>query len=164
MSQAGPNRFLRSLTVFAITVVLTTPLAVFLFVMGLVVTESVIYPTASLATAAIAGIVAGWAANSVLDDVSRSDLAAVVTRNLLLGILPAGVSTVLAASLDRSIWLIGAVLLFTSASATVLAFRHRTEEASPAGDGKLTVGWLVGALVGVGLVIFVSSLFGLTGA
>jgi hypothetical protein len=88
----------------------------------------------------------------------------VVPRNLAWGILPAVASIFLAASLNRSVWLIGTVLVYTSVTASLLSFRHRTAEASMVTDGKLTVGWLVGAVVAVGIVIFVASLFGLTGA
>jgi hypothetical protein len=164
MSEREPNRFLRFLAVFAITLIGTTPLAVFLFVMGLVVAESVIYPFATLATAAIASVIAAWVTNSLVGDEDRTDLRAVVPRNLAWGILPAVASIFLAASLNRSVWLIGTVLVYTSVTASLLSFRHRTAEASMVTDGKLTVGWLVGAVVAVGIVIFVASLFGLTGA
>ncbi len=164
MSEEEPKRFLRFLAVFAITLIGTTPFAVFFFVMGLVVTESVIYPVATLATAAIASVIAAWVANSLAGDEDRTDLPAVVPRNLAWGVLPAVASVFLASSLDRSIWLISVVLLYTSVTASLLAFRYRTTEASLIVDGKLTVGWLVGTVVAVGLVIFVASLFGLTGA
>jgi len=164
MSDKEPNRFLRFLAVFSITLIGTTPFAIFLFVLGLVVSESVIYPVAALATAAIAAVIASWVANSLAGDEDRTDIQAAVLRNLAWGVLPAVASVFLAASLDRSVWLIAIVLVYTSVTASLLAFRHRTGEASTVGDGALTVGWLVGTIVSVGLVIFVASLFGLTGA
>lgn len=164
MSDKEPNRFLRFLAAFSITLIGTTPFAIFLFVLGLVVTESVIYPVAALATAAIAAVIASWVANSLAGDEDRTDIQAAVVRNLAWGVLPAVASIFLAASLDRSVWLIAIVLIYTSVTASLLAFRHRTGEASTVGDGALTVGWLVGTVVSVGLVIFVASLFGLTGA
>lgn len=164
MTEREPNRFLRFLAVFAVTLIGTTPFAAFLFVMGLVVTESVIYPVATLATAAIASVIAAWVTNSLVGDKDRTDLHAVVPRNLAWGVLPAVASIFLASSLNRSVWLIATVLIYTSITASLLAFRHRTTEASMVADGKLTVSWLVGAVVAVGIVIFVASLFSLTGA
>jgi hypothetical protein len=164
LSEEGPNRFRAIPSVAAIALLVTTPLAVFLYVMGLVVSENIIYPAAALATAAIAALAAGWAANSLTHDESRTDLATVVVRNLVLGVLPAGAAAFLATSLDRSVWLIALTLVYCSATASVLAFRHRSGEATAVQDGKLTVNWLVGTVVGVGVIIFVASLFGLTGA
>jgi hypothetical protein len=164
VSEVDPNRFLAVPSVAAIALLVTTPLAVFLYVMGLVVSEYIIYPAAALATAAIAALAAGWAANSFTHDEKRTDLATVVGRNLVLGVLPAGAAVFLATSLDRSVWLIALTLVYCSATASVLAFRNRSGEATAVQDGKLTVNWLVGTVVGVGVIIFVASLFGLTGA
>ena len=164
MSEQAPNKFLALPSVAAIALLVTTPLAVFLFVMGLVVSENIIYPAAALATAALAALAAGWAANSLTHDEKRTDLAAVVVRNLVLGLLPAGAAVFLASSLDRSVWLIALTLVYCCATASVLAFRYRSDEATAVQDGKLTVNWLIGTVVGVGVIIFVASLFGLTGA
>lgn len=164
MSEQEPNQILRFLAVFAFTLIGATPFAIFFFVLGLVVTESVIYPVATLATAAIAAVIAAWVANSIAGDQDRTALQDSVLRNLAWGILPAVASIFLAASLSRSVWLIAVVLVYTSATAGLLALRHRTTEASTVGDGALTVGWVLGTVVAVGLVIFVASLFGLTGA
>jgi hypothetical protein len=164
MNERSRNPVSRFLSVFSLAVVGTAPFAVFLFVMGLVVTERVIYPTASLASSVVAALFAGWAANGVVGDGKRTDLTKVVTRNLLLGLPPAIASILLASAVARAIWLLGAVLAYTCITATILAVRHRSGEATVSGDGQATVGWLLGAVVGVGLVIFVASLFGLTGA
>jgi hypothetical protein len=154
----------RFLPVFSLALIGTTPFAVFLFVMGLVVTEYVIYPAASLATAVIAGLFAGWAASGVGGDGKRADLSRVVVLNLILGVVPAVASALLAAAVARVVWLIAGVIVFTSFTGSILALRYRTEEATVASDGSTTVGWLLGAVVGVGVVIFVASLFGMTGA
>ena len=164
MSEEKPGRVGRFLAVLTITVVATTPFAVFLFVLGLVVVEAVIYPAASLGTSVIAALVASWAATGIAADDARTDLNAVVVRNLVWGVAPATVSVFLAASLNRAVWLIIGILLYTSITAGILAFRHRTGKASTGTDGALTVGWFLGAVVGVGVTIFVASLFGLTGA
>ncbi|MGH8914964.1 MAG: hypothetical protein ACRDZM_10670 [Acidimicrobiia bacterium] len=164
MSEGEPNQFLRFLAVTAITIIGATPFAVFMFVMGLVVAESVIYPVATLATAAVGALVAGWVANSLAGDEERTDLRATVVRNLAWAVIPAVASIFLASTLDKSVWLIAIVLAYTSATAAILALRHRTTDATTPGDGQLTVGWLVGTVVAVGMVIFVASLFGLTGA
>lgn len=164
MDEREPNAFLRFLAVLAITLIVTTPLAIFFFVMGLVVSESVMYPTATLAAAAISAVVASWAANSLSVGEDRTNLAAVAVRNLCWGVVPAVASIFLASSIDRSIALIAAVIGYTSFIASILATRHRTGGVSTADYGKLTVSWLVGTMVGVGVVMFVASLFGLAGA
>jgi len=164
MDVREPNAVLRFLAVFAVTVVVTAPIAVFLFVMVLVVDDQVIFPTATLATAAIASLVASWAASSLATNEKRTHLAAVAVRNLLWGVVPAVVAFFLGSSLDRSVVLIAAVIVYTALTGTVLATRHLSGEATAAEDGKLTVSWLVGTVVGVGVVIFIASLFGLTGA
>jgi hypothetical protein len=163
MDEREPNTFLRFLAVLAITLIVTTPLAIFFFLMGLVVSESVIYPTATLATAAISAVAASWAASSLSVGEERTNLAAVAVRNLAWAVVPAVASIFLASSIDRSIMLIAAVIGYTSVTASILATRHRTV-VSTADYGKLTVSWLVGTMVGVGVVMFVASLFGLAGA
>ncbi len=164
MSEGRRNPVVRFLPVFALTLIGTTPFAVFLFVMGLVVAEYVIYPTASLATAVIAGLFAGWAASGVSEDGRRADLTRVVMLNLILGVVPAVGSVLLSESVARAVWLIGGVIVFTSLTGSILALRCRTEDTTVAADGSTTVGWLLGAVVGVGIVIFIASLFGMTGA
>jgi hypothetical protein len=163
MDEREPNTFLRFLAVLAITLIVTTPLAIFFFLMGLVVSESVIYPTATLATAAISAVAASWAASSLSVGEERTNLAAVAVRNLFWAAVPAVASIFFASSIDRSILLIVAVIGYTSVTASILATRHRTA-VSTADYGKLTVSWLVGTMVGVGVVMFVASLFGLAGA
>jgi hypothetical protein len=164
MNDIKPNPYLRFLAVFAITLIATTPFVVFFFVMALVVTEQIIYPTATMATAAISGLVASWAASSLTTDEERTDLSAVVIRNLIAAIVPAVASIPLAESLDRSVFLIAGVLIYTSVSASLLATRLTSSEITTAENAKLTVNWLVGTVVGVGVTIFVASLFGQTGA
>ncbi|HEY7469229.1 MAG TPA: hypothetical protein VIC07_06845 [Acidimicrobiia bacterium] len=164
MSEVKTRRITRFLAVLTISMIGTAPFAMFFYVMGLVVAEQVIYPTAALATSVVAGLVAGWAGNGIAGDDDRTDLNRVVTRNLILGVIPAVVSGLLAVSLNRAIWLIIGVVAFTSLTATWMCFRYRTSQSSAAVDGGATVLWFVGTVVGVGLVIFVASLFGLTGA
>jgi hypothetical protein len=150
--------------VLTITTVATTPIAVFLFVMGLVVAEAVIYPAATFGTAVISALVASWAATGIAGDDARTDLNAVVVRNLIWAVPPAVASIFLAVSLNRAVWLVIGVLLYTSLTATIFSFRHRTTGTSTATDGARTVGWFLGTVVAVGVTIFVASLFGLTGA
>ncbi|GEM_PF-2629741 len=164
MGEGVPNRTLRVLVVLGVTLIGTSPFAVFLFIMGLVAAEEVIYPTATLATGAISALIASWAANLFAVDERRTDLARVVTHNVMWAI-PMAVTTIfLPPYLDSPMWLIAGVIAYCGVIATILAFRRRTDEADAAADGQLTVGWLLGTAVGFGLVIFVASLFGLTGA
>ena len=73
----------RRTAVFIITVVVSAPFALFLVVLGLVVVEFVIFPTATLATGVIAALVAGWAASKLAGDGYRTDIGAVAWRNRL---------------------------------------------------------------------------------
>ncbi len=79
----------RRTAVFIITVVVSAPFALFLVVLGLVVVEYVIFPTATLATGVIAALVAGWAASRLAGDGYRTDIGAVAWRNLAWAIIPA---------------------------------------------------------------------------
>ena len=85
------KQFLRGASVFVITVVVSAPVTLFLFVLGLVVVEFVIFPIATLATAVIAALVAGWAAGRLAGDGYRTDIGAVAWRNLAWAIIPAAV-------------------------------------------------------------------------
>lgn len=159
-----PIRPTRLVVVLGATLISTSPLSVFLFLMALVVSEYVIYPTATMATALISALMAGWATNLLAGDGRRTILSAVLIRNAVCAIPLAVASIFIAGSLSRPIWLIAIVIAYCGVTATVFAVRHRTAEAYTAGDGGYTLGWLLGIAVGVGLIIFVASLAGLAGA
>jgi hypothetical protein len=148
-----------------VVVVVTAPVAFVLFTLGLVVHEAVIWPTAALATAVMAALVASWTADGLARDGSRTVINEVARSNLVWGLIPAGLvlSTALVGTgLPTAVW-IAFTLVFTSTVGVVLASRHRTDDPAQTSRGVITVLWLIGLVVAVGVVIFVASLVGLTG-
>lgn len=149
-----------------ITIVVAAPISFVLFAMGLIVAEAVIYPTATLATAVITALIASWMVDWLTRDGQQTDLNRVVRRNLAWGILPA----LVALAYPRLVlpfpnaFLFGAILLWTAVTATRFASRHRREATSRRGRVAGSAAWLVGTGLATAAIIFVASLFGLTGA
>ena len=152
----------RRTAVFIITVVVSAPFALFLVVLGLVVVEYVIFPTATLATGVIAALVAGWAASKRAGDGYRTDIGAVAWRNLAWAVIPAAALPFLDVLSPGLLALV--VVFYTALGATLFAFRHRTPDTSIPRDLRITAAWLGGTVIAVVLIIMVASVFGLTGA
>ena len=152
----------RRTAVFIITVVVSAPFALFLVVLGLVVVEFVIFPTATLATGVIAALVAGWAAGRLAGDGYRTDIGAVAWRNLAWAVIPAAALPFLDVLSPGLLALV--VVFYTALGATLFAFRHRTPDTSIPRDLRITAAWLGGTVIAVVLIIMVASVFGLTGA
>lgn len=149
------------LLVGVLTVLIASPVAFVVFAMSLLVAEVVMFPTATLAIAVIAGLVASWAARMRAGDGNGPDVNAVISRNLMWAIVPASVSPFLA------MFPVGAVaiaVLYTGIGATRLAFRHRRPKRSISKDLALWAMWLAGTGLGVAVILIVASQFGLTGA
>ncbi len=154
----------RRTAVFIITVVVSAPFALFLVVLGLVVVEYVIFPTATLATGVIAALVAGWAASRLAGDGYRTDIGAVAWRNLAWAIIPAAAAALPFLDVLSPGLLTLVVVFYTALGATLFAFRHRTPDTSIPRDLRITAAWLGGTVIAVVLIIMVASVFGLTGA
>ena len=157
---------LRWTTIGVLVVLVTAPVAFFLFVMGLVVHEAIIWPTAVLATAVTASLVASWTADGIVRDGSRTVINDVARLSLVWGLIP--VALVLWASFVGAgspvvVWIVVTVL-YTSTIGAMLASRHRTDNPAQTSRGVATVLWLAATAVAVGVVIYIASLFGLTGA
>lgn len=148
--------------VAAITVLVTAPVAFVLFVLGLVVAEYVIIPTATLVTAIFAGLIASWATGTA--DGSSSEVNAVVVRNLAVAILPAGIAPLVVTMAAPPVLTLIAVVLYTAITGTVLASRHRVSGSSSRRRLVASGIWIAASIAGVIAVVFVASLFGLTGA
>ena len=157
---------LRWITTGVLVVVVTAPAAFLLFAMGLVVHEAIIWPTAALATAVVASLAASWTADGLVQDGRRTVINEVAQRNLVWALIPAGLVLSTAFVGDRlplAVW-IGFTVLYTSTVGVILASQHTTDDPAQTRRGVATVLWLAAAAVAVGGVIFIASLFGLTGA
>lgn len=156
---------IRRLSVGAIAAVIAAPVAFIGLAMSLMVAELVIYPTVTLLTALITGLVASWLADALAGDEQRTDLNEVIRRNLAWGLVPAlGASGYFwLGSLFPPVFLLAAVLIWTGATAARFAFRHRKPESGAGSRVAQSAAWLVGAALAVAAIIFVASLFGLTG-
>lgn len=152
-------------TVGAITFVVASVTALILFSLGLIVNESVIWPTATLATSIIAALVASLAARWLTRPRMGVDVSVVAARSLVWALLPAVLILLfplLVGSL-RLTWWIAIVVVYTTAIALRLAARHRVDLQSSR-PFRVSAFWLLGTVAGVIAIIFVASLFGLTGA
>lgn len=157
---------IRRLSVGVTVVVVAAPIAFIGFAMGLMVAEPVIYPTVALLTALITALVATWLADWQAGDGQRADMNAVIRRNLVWGIIPALASLAYLwfGFLFPPVFLLGAILIWTAITATRFAFRYRVPETPLATRLARSATWLFGAVLAMAAIIFVASLFGLTGA
>jgi small-conductance mechanosensitive channel len=158
------NRSLNLFLVFTVTLVVTAPFSFFGFALALIVAEAVIYPTATLVTAVVAGLVASWTATTTARDGSRTDIGAVARRSVTWAIIPAAISPLLFQVVSRNIFGLLLVLLYTTLVATSLAFRLRTEESSTRRELRITAAWVGGTVIAIVLIITVAGMFGLAGA
>ncbi len=147
------------------TFVLALGAALFLFSLGLIVLEAVIWPTATLATSVIAALAASSLSDWAMGDGTRAWMSEVARRNLAWALIPALLILLFPLLIGqlRLIWWIGLVAIYTTAAGTYFASRLR----GPAQESKrlrTAVAWLGGTIAGVIAIIFVASLFGLTGA
>lgn len=157
---------IRRLSVGVIVVVITAPIASIGFAMSLMVAEPVIYPTVALLTALITALVASWLADGLVGDRQRTDLNEVIRRNLMWGIIPALAALAspwLGHLLLPPVFLIAAIVIWTATTATRFAFRYRLTDTSVASRLARSAAWLFGASLATASIIFVASLFGLTG-
>jgi hypothetical protein len=144
-----------------------------LFSLGLVASELVVYPLAAGVGAVCAALAAGWTATLLARDGSRTRLlaavgfteaTAVAVVALLLAYQMLAVRLLPRVLDARPIVLVAACALLLAAGATVAAWRYRAAARDVAGDVRLTLALLVLAAGSVPAVLFVASLFGLTGA
>ena len=134
------------------------------FAMALVVVELVIFPTMTLVIAVVTALVASWAADSLAADGLHTDLDQTVGRHLVWALVPAALAVLSSfVPLPRA-YLLAFVVIWMVVAATVLAFRHRREKTSIRRRLAQSGVWLLGTGLVTAVVIFVASLFGLTGA
>lgn len=148
-----------------ITFVVASVTALFLFSLGLVVNESVIWPTATLATSIIAALVASLSTQWLIRPRMAVDVSAVAAGSLVWALFPAALILLfplLVGSL-RLIWWIVIVVIYSTAIALRMASRNRSD-VHRTRPFRAAAFWLLGTVAGVVVIIFVASLFGLTGA
>lgn len=166
MQHTEPRQTLRGVAAVAITIVVAVPVAFILFALGLVVSETVAWPTAVFATSVVASLVGSWTADGLSRDGKRTLVNQVVARSLLWGLIPAALILLIifvGPPVPSGIWW-GLVVVYTSVVGVILAFRHRSEKTPPPARMLASLWWLAGTLAAVAVVIFTASLFGLTGA
>ena len=136
--------------------------------LGLVVHELVIFPLALAIAALLAAIAANWAGSGLARDETRTRLLPVVGATegvALVALLVVIANFALRLAIFNRIMIIAVFCgLMLALGATVATWRFRRSKESPSSDGLLTLALLGLAVVAVPVVIFVASLFGLTGA
>ncbi len=147
------------------TLVIALGAALFLFSLGLIVHEGVIWPSATLATSVVSAVAASVLSDWAIRDGTRAKITGVARRSLAWALLPALLILLFPLLIGalRLIWWIGLVAVYTTVVAFYFArrFRGPSEETRRL---KASLAWLTGTFAAVVVIIFVASLFGLTGA
>ena len=154
------SRFLVGLIVFVVAV----PITFVGLAMGLLAVEFVIHPTVILVISVVTALVASWAADGLAGDGLHTDLNQTVARNLAWGVVPASLSILSAFVPAVGPFLLFFVVIWMTVTATALALRHRRAKTSPGKRLGQTGVWLLGTLAATTAIVYLASLFGLTGA
>ena len=154
----------RRLLVGLIVLVIAAPITFIGFAMALLVVEFVIYPMITLVIAVVTALVASFAADGLAGDGLHTDLNRAVGRNLAWGVVPAALAVLSIFVPPAHAFLLAFVVLWMVVSATALAFRYRKAKTSTGSQFMQSGAWLLGTGVTTAVVVFVASLFGLTGA
>ena len=155
------------LIVFGLTLLVSVVATTFLFTLGLVLIEFLLYPLALGIVALLVGLTAVWLSNRLSHDNLQTPVAAVVRwcegTAVLLALL-----LILANTMG---WLPFPVIYVSSGSAIILALvatyaatQLRAAALVEQPTTRRIVAWLVIAFLAVPLVLFVASLFGWAGA
>lgn len=155
------------LIVLFVTLLVSVVATTFLFTLGLVLVEFLLYPLALGITALLAGLTAVWLTNRLSNDNLQTPVAAVVRWC-------AGTAVLLALLLilgNALGWLPFPVIYVSSSSAIILALvatyaatQLRTAAPVEQPTTRRIVAWLIIAFLAIPLIIFVASLFGWAGA
>ena len=165
MTDSGSTNPIRWAIAGLLTITLVLGVGLFLFALGLIVQEAVIWPSATLATSVIAALVAAPLSDWARHDGTRAPTGEVVRRTLAWALLPALLILLFPLLIGqlRLIWFIALVAVYTTVAAFFFASRFR----APAADTrrlKTSLYWLLGTALTLIGIIFLASLFGLTGA
>jgi hypothetical protein len=136
--------------------------------LGLIVSELVITPLALLVAGVFVALAAGWTGTLLATDGTRTQLGAVVARTevtaAVLAIALLALMGLQITIFGRLIYLIVACSVLLALGASIETGRNRDATQSRHHDVRLTLTLLAAAVVAVPLVIWVASVFGLTGA
>jgi hypothetical protein len=135
--------------------------------LGLIASEFVIYPLALFVAALLASVGAGWAANFLSPDDTRTRLlhvaGATVGLAAIIAVVLLAIETFRVALLGPVIYIGVFSALVLALAASVAAWYFRTQEKGSR-DGLITFGLIALAVLIVPVVIFLASLAGLIGA
>jgi hypothetical protein len=139
----------------------------FLFSLGLILIEFLVYPLALSITALFTALTAVFLSNLLLDKGQHTPPRPVVMAcegtAVALAILLIILTVAKLLSVPGIFIVIPATLLLTS-TALIAAKRHRSDQPVATNERKQVMLWIAIAIVAVPLVIFIASLFGWAGA
>lgn len=154
----------RRFLVGLIVLLVAAPVTFVGFAMALLASEFVIFPTMTLVIAVVTALVASWAADGLAGDGLHTDLDQAVGRNLVWALMPAAVAVVSIFVPPSGPFVLLFVVIWMTVTATTLVFRYRRAKTSMGRRLAQSGFWLLGTGLTTAVVIFVASLFGLTGA
>ena len=140
---------------------------IFLFTLGLILVEFLLYPLALGISALICGLTAVWASNRILKDglqasmeavVTRCELAAAILSLILIAASAAGFTAV------PPILSAGATAFVIALVSVYSAMRLRRAPLPGTNSPRRAIVWLAIALISIPVVIFIASQFGWAGA
>jgi hypothetical protein len=135
--------------------------------LGLIVAEWLIFPLALVIAALLTALSAGWAGTFLARDQTQTRLLLVigVTEAMAVGMALIFLITVRLGMASFGPLIVPAVTfsLILTLSASIATWRFRNPKQSRSSEVKLTVTLLMLAVVSVPGVVFLASLFGLTG-
>lgn len=170
MSDSNPGRGsvgLGWLLVWLLTQIICSAAMLFLFTLGLILIEFLVYPLALGIGALLAGLTATFAANGLVRDgrqtlvnpvVARCEMAAVIFSILLIAASGMGLLQV------RLIFVIVVAAVAMTAIAVYFAGQYRGLPIPDPRKNRRVAIWLFIALAAVPVVIFLASLLGWAGA
>jgi hypothetical protein len=157
--------FFTWLLVWLPTQIVSLAAATFLFTLGLILIEFLLYPLALGISALLAGVTAVWASDRVVRDGLQASAEAVVLRCEAA----AAVLSLILIAVSASGRAAGPVILASSASAVVLAvvatYGAITQRVPAQGSQRRRILlWLLLAVIAIPMVIFIAAQFGWAGA
>lgn len=162
-----PSQPFALLLIGLLTLIVSLVSSAFLFVLGLILIEFLLYPMALCISALFTGLTAAWLNNWLIADGRHTAPRPVVIACEVVAVVLAALLIILSAagSLNfPTIFLSSSAALLLAATAFVAARRYRTMQPAEPHEGWQAVIWIILALVAVPLIIFIADLFGWAGA
>jgi hypothetical protein len=155
------------LLVWLPTQIVSLAATIFLFTLGLILIEFLLYPLALGISALLSGLTAAWASNRLVKDGLQTSMEAVVPRCELAAVI---LSLILIAASATGFTAIPPILTASAAAfvmalvAVYSAMRLRRPPLPGTNSQRRALVWLAIALISIPVVIFIASLFGWAGA